>query len=131
MSLSREYSPAKQPSHVRLQRIVGLIRIVNGVGRPSRSRNAVRLAEPRSIVLITKHSMKRSRARGLRLPTTCLAMCSAGWSAMILSRTKRISALCSSGVSFSARLKALTILALSSVVASLSIWLIVRRCTAV
>ena len=102
--------------------MVGLMRIVNGVGMPSRSRKAVRLADA------AKHGVDDealdeavARIAGSAARRRGLAMFSAGWSSMILSRTNWISPLWFSGVSFSARLKALTILALSSLVASFRI----------
>jgi hypothetical protein len=58
-------------------------------------------------------------------------MNSAGWSSFTLSATNRTEPLYWSGVILSASRNALTILVLSSLPASLSIWLIIFLCTAV
>src|SRR5665811_2231628 len=98
--------------------MVGLMRIVVGASMPVFSTSSLRFAEPRRSVLTIRHSMKRSRQRGLSLDVTCLAMLSAGWSSWILSVTNRTEPLYWSGVIFSASWNALTILVLSSLAAS-------------
>ena len=75
-----------------------------------------------------RHWMNRSRQRGLSLVVTCRAMVSAGWSSLTFSVTKRTEPLYWSGVIFSASWNALTILRLSSLDASLSIWLTTCLC---
>jgi len=100
------------------------MRIVVGALLPVSSMSFFRLSTPRRRVFTIRHSMKASRQRGLSFEVTCLAIRSAGWSSSILSATKRTEPLYWSGVIFSARLKALTIFFLSSLAASLSIWLI-------
>src|SRR5450759_1249612 len=100
--------------------MVGLMRIVVGASIPVFSTSSWRFAEPRRSVFTIRHSMKRSRQRGLSLDVTCLAMLSAGWSSWILWVTNRTEPLYWSGVIFSASWNALTILVLSSLAASLS-----------
>ncbi len=111
--------------------MVGLMRIVVGALLPVVSTSFFRLSTPRRSVFTIRHSINASRQRGLSFEVTCLAISSAGWSSLTLSATKRTEPLCWSGVIFSASWNALTIFFLSSLDASLSIWLITCRCAAV
>ena len=100
------------PSQVRLQRMVGLMRIVVGALLPVDSTSFFRLSTPRRRVFTIRHSIKASRQRGLSFEVTCLAISSAGWSSSTFSVTKRTEPLYWSGVIFSASWNALTILLL-------------------